>query len=85
MPSDLNKKLFICKGHGVSQYIFKWITVSQSSAEVNIQPVEPLAHLEILIWKPQAKLEYNEKRTHSRVSRALKPRLAVRLCVCAWG
>lgn len=35
------------------QAIFKWITVNQNFAEINIQPVKMLAHLEILIWKPQ--------------------------------
>lgn len=66
MPSDLNNtwllclsvsQKFICKGHGVLQAIFKWITVNRSSAEVNDQPVKMLARLEILIWKPHAKLD----------------------------
>lgn len=78
-------KRFICRGHGVSQDISKWITVSRSSAEVNTQPVNMLARLEILIWKPQAKLEYNETRTHRGIFPVFKPQLAVCSCVSALG
>ena len=93
MPSDLNNTWllclsaflkFICKGHGVLQAIFKWITVNQSSVEVNLQPVKMLARLEILIWKPQAKLDRNAQWTQSGMFWVFKPPLAVCLFWSAW-
>lgn len=82
VPSNLNNTCllclsaflkFICKGHGVLQAIFKWITDNQSSAEVNLQPVKMLARLEILIWKPHAKLDWNAQWTQSGMFWVFKP------------